>query len=201
MIAGARPPEEKVNSAPANTSDTIACMSQAPYGPGPAAPSGWPPQGPPSSSRGPSRLPTIIAIVIALIAVAVAIAAWFRPAPKAETPAAKTYSEQEIADAKKAVCDAYERVDRALTATTSKGGGDQTTEDVLIGINVRLALTESAQYLLTRLAENPATPDVLAEAIRDASNAYQDIAIARLGEAPQSEIDNIIRDGDVLVCV
>ena len=83
-------------------------MSQAPYGPGPAAPSGWPPQVPPPSSSGPSRLPTIIAIVIALIAVAVAIAAWFRPAPKAETPAAKTYSEQEIADAKKAVCDAYE---------------------------------------------------------------------------------------------
>ncbi len=89
-------------------------MSQAPYGPGPAAPSGWPPQGPPPSSSGPSRVPTIIAIVIALIAVAVAIAAWFRPAPKAETPAAKTYSEQEIADAKKAVCDAYERVNKAV---------------------------------------------------------------------------------------
>jgi hypothetical protein len=76
------------------------------------------------------------------------------------------------------------KVDRALTATTNRGGGGQTSEDVLNGINVRLALTESAQYLMTHLAENPATPESLAEAIRNASNAYQDIAIARLGEAP-----------------
>lgn len=194
MLGGAA--DETVNSAPANTRDNIAGMSQAPYGPGTAGPAPWPPQGSASSAGGPSRLPTIIAIVIALIAVAVAIAAWFRPAPKAETPAAKTYSEQEITDAKKAVCDAYNKVDRALTAASSKGGGGQTNEDVLIGINVRLALTESAQYLLTRLAENPAAPAGLAKAIRDASDAYQAIAIARLGEAPQSEVDEIIRNGD-----
>ncbi|TGD89248.1 hypothetical protein BayCH28_07805 [Mycolicibacterium sp. CH28] len=131
-----------------------------------------------------------------MIAIAVAIGAWFRPAPKAEAPAAKTYSEQEVADAKKAVCDAYQRVDRALTATTSKGGGGQTNDDVLIGINVRLALTESAQYLRTRLAEQPATPLDLAEIVARASNAYQDLAIAQLGEAPQSELDEIVRTGD-----
>ncbi|AQT82513.1 hypothetical protein B1R94_02570 [Mycolicibacterium litorale] len=138
----------------------------------------------------------MIAIVVALIAVAVAIGAWFRPAPKPEAPAAKTYSDQEIADAKKAVCDAYQRVDRALTATTSKGGGGQSTEDVLISMNVRLALTEGAQYLMTRLNEEPATPDPLAEAVRKATDAYQNIAIARLGDAPQSEVDEIIKNGD-----
>lgn len=171
-------------------------MSQAPYGPGPAGPTPWPPQGPPAAPRGPSRLPTIVAIVIALIAVAVAIGAWFRPAPKPETPAVKTYNEQEVADAKKAVCDAYKKVDRALTATTSKGGGGQSTEDVLISIDVRLALTEGAQYLQTQLMEHPATPGPLADAVRGATDAYQNIAIARLGEAPQSEIDEIIQNGD-----
>ena len=53
-------------------------------------------------------MPAIIAIAIALVAVAVAIAAWFTPAPKAEVPAAKTYTEQETADAKKAVCEAFD---------------------------------------------------------------------------------------------
>ena len=173
-------------------------MSQAPYGPGPTGPTPWPPQGPPPS-RGPSRLPT--AIAIALIAVAVAIGAWFRPAPKAEEPAAKTYSEQEVADAKKAVCEAYKKVDRALTATTSRSNGGQPTDDVLISINVRLALTEGAQYLRTRLGEQPATPEPLAEAVRKATDAYQDIAIARLGEAPQSEIDEAVRTGNPSISI
>ena len=77
-------------------------MSQAPLGPTAAAPPPWPPQQQPNP-RGPSRMPATIAIAIALVAVAVAIAAWFKPAPKAEVPAAKTYTEQETADAKKAV--------------------------------------------------------------------------------------------------
>ena len=198
MIAGARPPEEKVNSAPANTSDTIACMSQAPYGPGPAAPSGWPPQGPPSSSRGPSRLPTIIAIVIALIAVAVAIAAWFRPAPKAETPAAKTYSEQEIADAKKAVCDAFGQTERALNTNSQKAGAGP-TDDRAVVANTRIAINAAGTYLALTISGQPATPPDLANSIRKLANQYQSMVLDQIGDADSSRLNSDYQAADTLV--
>lgn len=171
-------------------------MSQAPYGPGPAGPTPWPPQGPPPAPRGPSRLPTIVAIVIALIAVAVAIGAWFRPAPKPETPAAKTYSEQEVADAKKAVCDAYGKTDRAVQATGRKSGGQDPTAILAVAVNIRLALSESSSFLLRTLAENPAAPPGLQEQIRAAALAYQDIAIDQLGEASQQELAPFLQKMD-----
>ena len=172
MLAADGLAADVVNSAPANTSDTIACMSQAPYGPGPAAPSSWPPQGPPPSSSGPSRLPTIIAIVIALIAIAVAIAAWFRPAPQAETPAAKTYSEQEIADAKKAVCDAYGQTQQTLKVTGSKASEDP-TETFIIAINSRVAIETASSYLHSTVQSNQAAPKDVTEKVIRLADIYR----------------------------
>ncbi len=194
FVAG--PADENVNSAPANTSDTIACMSQAPYGPGPAAPSGWPPQGPPPSSSGPSRLPTIIAIVIALIAVAVAIAAWFRPAPKAETPAAKTYSEHEIADAKKAVCDAYERALNALTANSRQP--DSPNEGLAVIANSRIAIHAAGTYLVATLNEQPAAPEELAAPVKSLADQYQRMVLDQIGGADRATLDEDYQNADSL---
>ncbi|WP_431234771.1 hypothetical protein ACQ856_09705 [Mycolicibacterium psychrotolerans] len=141
-------------------------------------------------------MPTIIAIVIAVIAIAVAIGAWFRPAPKPETPAAKTYTEQEVSDAKKAVCDAYGRADRALQATGRKNGGDDQTAIIAVAVNIRLALSESSSFLLRTLAENPAAPHDLQEQVRMAANSYQDIAIDQLGEASQTELGPFLKQAD-----
>ena len=196
MGLSARLAGAKVNGAPANTSDTIACMSQAPYGPGPAAPSGWSPQGPPPSSNGPSRLPAIIAIVVAVIAVAVAIAAWFRPTPKAETPAAKTYSEQEIADAKKAVCDAFGQTRKALEVTNRKNAGPDPTAILAVAANGRVALTVGADYLLSELKDHPALPAEISVAVDDLGRAYRRIALNYLAEASQTDMDPAFRQAD-----
>jgi hypothetical protein len=141
-------------------------------------------------------LPTIIAIVIAVIAVAVAIGAWFRPMPKPEPPAAKTHSEQEVADAKKAVCDAYTRADRAVQAAGRRNGGDDQTAILAVAVNIRLALSESSSFLLRTLAENPAAPRDLQEQIRLASNTYQDVAIDQLGDASQEELAPLFKQAD-----
>ncbi len=69
------------------------------------------PEGP-ISPNGPSRVPMIVAIVISLLALALAAAAWFRPTHDA-TPATPQYSEQQVADAKKNVCGAYDTMYRA----------------------------------------------------------------------------------------
>ncbi|MCI4673778.1 hypothetical protein [Candidatus Mycolicibacterium alkanivorans] len=172
-------------------------MSQAPYGPGPTAPAPWPPQGPPAS-RGPSRLPTVIAIVIALIAVAVAIGAWFRPAPKAETPAAKTYSEQEVADAKKAVCDAYQTVQSTLQASANQSapGPNDTLQQFALSVNGRLAAFAGGDYLYRELTENPAVPKQLSEAVRQLASAYQKAALAQIAQADRSKLDSIYKSAD-----
>ena len=169
-------------------------MSQQPLGPTSAAPSPWPPRQP-SAGRSASQLPAIIAIVIALVAVAVAIAAWFKPTPKQEVPAAKTYTEQEAADAKKAVCDAYGRANRAIQATGRKNGGTDPTSIIAVAVNVRLALSESSSFLLRTLDENPAASPELKDQVRATANAFQNIAIDQLGEAPQAELDPFLRVG------
>ena len=196
MPVFAGPADGQVNSAPANTSDTIACMSQAPYGPGPAAPSGWPPQGAPPPSSGPSRLPTIIAIVIALVAVTVAIAAWFRPAPKTETPAAKTYSEQEIADAKKAVCDAYERAFNALTANSREP--DSPNEGLAVIANSRVVIHAAGTYLAATLSDQPAAPEELAAPVKALANQYQRMVLDQIGGADRATLDAEYQNADSL---
>ncbi|BBZ79125.1 hypothetical protein MANY_44620 [Mycolicibacterium anyangense] len=138
----------------------------------------------------------MVAVVLALIATAVAIGAWFRPAPKPEAPAAKTYSEQEVADAKKAVCDAYERAHRALQTTGSKDGGNDPTTSLAIAVNVRLAFGESSSYLLRTLQEYAATPADLRDQVRTASESFQQISLDQLGEAPQQELDPILKRAD-----
>lgn len=167
-------------------------MSQAPYGPGPAGPAPW--QGPPPSG-GPSRLPTIIAIVIAVIAIAVAIGAWFRPAPKPETPAAKTYSDQEVADAKKAVCDAFNKAHSTLITNAGKSGDDP-TQAAILAVNGRLATYAAGDFLIVQLQGQPAAPDNVAKPIRDLAITYQTIALDQIGDASRTQLDTDYEKAD-----
>ncbi|HRD13314.1 MAG TPA: hypothetical protein PLI79_15785 [Mycobacterium sp.] len=106
-------------------------------------------------------MPATIAIAIALVAVAVAIAAWFTPAPKAEVPAAKTYTEQETADAKKAVCEAFDRGQATLSVTGRKTGADPNAA-FAIAVNSRIAINTVIGYWRTVLQREPAAPEALA---------------------------------------
>ena len=183
-----------MNSAPANTPVNIANMSQAPYGSMPAGPGPFPSQGPPPS-RGSSRLPTIIATVIALIAIAVAIGAWFRPAPKAESSAPKTYSEQETADAKKAVCDAFNKVHQMLE-TNSSNTGTNPNEELIAAVNTRLAIHAAGDFLALTLHEQPATPGDLADKVRALAGTYGEITVDQLGQASRTQLDAEYQQAD-----
>ncbi|MGY4712601.1 hypothetical protein ACXDF8_24120 [Mycolicibacterium sp. CBM1] len=141
-------------------------------------------------------MPTVIAIVVAVIAIAVAIGAWFRPAPKPEAPAAKTYSEQEVTDAKKAVCEAFAAANKAVQAAGRRNEGTDSTAILAVAANVRLALTAGSSYMLRNLEDSPATPDDLVASIKKLADTYEDIAIAQLGEAPQDQLDPLYKAGD-----
>ncbi|MCB0944073.1 MAG: hypothetical protein KDB49_03125 [Mycobacterium sp.] len=166
-------------------------MSQAPLGPTAAAPPPWPPQQPPNP-RGPSRMAAIIAIAIALVAVAVATAAWFKPGPRAEVPAAKTYTEQETADAKKAVCEAFDRAYHTLDANSRKAPNNPGDPFAII-VNNRLAIHMVADYLLLKLGENHAAPDDLGESIRRLSGTYYETVLEQIGDGNEAKLDPLYK--------
>jgi hypothetical protein len=163
-------------------------MSQPPYGP-PA----WP------ASPRPSRLPlvlSIVAIVLSLVVGALAIAALVKAAPKAEAPAAKVYSEQEVADAKKAVCDAFDLVHNAIVVTNNKSGGSDPTAILAVAANARLSAHAGGEYLAEVLNQYPATTTDLANSIRDLAKNLDKLTLEYLGETPNAEQEPLLRNAD-----
>jgi hypothetical protein len=173
-------------------------MTDSPYGvtpggawPPPGPPAGPPPVWPPVAPKQ-SRAPVIISLVVGFVAVAVAIGAWFRPsaheAPAAPSDTTPQYSDQQVADAKKAMCSAYDKIYNAL-----KGAGSQTSDDptlkFIIAVNIRLATVANSNYLTKALAENPATPTDLANTFRDMTSAYDELVLAQLANAPKEDLD------------
>jgi hypothetical protein len=143
----------------------------------------WPPVQPP---RGPARWPVVVMFAITLVAVGAAIAAWLRPIPynKSATAPAPSYSEQQVADAKSKVCAAIEKVKKANTMNSNRNGGDDPNGQLLIAVNGRQVYIASSQYVLTTLADEPATPAELVAAARRLANLYQVIAMDGLASDP-----------------
>lgn len=165
-------------------------MVSSPYGAMPQPPAQWPPQGPPPAQK-PSRALMIAALAIALVALGVAIGAWFRPATTASAPPAEPqYSEQEVADAKKALCDAYGKTYKAVFAAGEQQSDDPVAKSAII-VNTRLGFATSATFLFRAIEENPAAPTALSEPIRDLSRFYQEMVIAQIALAPNEELEPI----------
>jgi hypothetical protein len=119
----------------------------------------------------------------------VAIGAWFRPLPdnKAPAPPAPTYTDHQIADAKASVCAAFGKVHQAVSENTGRSGGDDPTAILAVAANARIALYDGGDYLLTELAEQPATPPDLAKAVRSLASVLQELAIDYLAAVPDPE--------------
>ncbi|WP_163696622.1 hypothetical protein [Mycolicibacterium sarraceniae] len=143
-------------------------------------------------------MPTIIAIVIAVIAVAVAIGAWFRPMPKPDTPAAKTYSEQEVTDAKKAACDAFNQTQQTLKVTGSKTG-DNPTASFIVAVNSRIAIQAVSAYLRSTAENEPALSKDLSDKVLGLSNIYRTILLKQLAEVPQDQVEPLFNSVDKAV--
>ncbi len=141
-------------------------------------------------------MPTITAIVIAVIAIAVAIGAWFRPAPTPQTPAAKTYSDQEVADAKKAVCDAFDAVHEAVRINTGRDGGTDPTAILAVAANARLSMYGGAGYLVDTLQSNPATPADLSAPVQKLANTFRYLTIQFMLNKQNSDLDEPLREAD-----
>lgn len=139
------------------------------------------------------------ALAIALVAVAVAIGAWFRPIPAATpTPAATTFTDQQIADAKSRVCEEFNMVHKAVVINTGRDGGGDPTATLAVAANARLSLAAGGQSLLSVLGREAATPAVLADAVRTLANDFQELAIGYMADAKNTDPaqEALLREGD-----
>lgn len=164
-----------------------------PTGPPPFQ-SPWPPPQIPSSPRGP-HWPTFAFLVVALVVtLGVAIVGWFRPVPP-KSPAPPTYTAQQAADAKAKVCGAHEKVHRAVGLTSGRSSDDPTLH-LAIATSGRQALDVGGNYLLTILAQEPATPPDLAAAVRKLANTFQELTVDYLAEVSDSELNPLLHASD-----
>jgi hypothetical protein len=117
------------------------------------------------------------------------VVALLRPAAQAAAPAeaAPQYSEQRVADAKKAVCGAYDRLFQAVSAA-GKSQADDPTSKFVVAINVRLATQFAANYLRNVLTENDAAPADLGSSVHKLASAWDEIVLAQISGAESSEL-------------
>lgn len=147
-----------------------------PPGPPPTGP--WGPPGPIPLNR-PARWPVFVMFLITLVAVGAAVAAWLRPIPHNSTapPPKSTYSDQQVADAKSKVCAAYRKIHHAVDVNAPRTGGDDPTAQLTVAVNMRQVYVVGSAYLLTTLADEPATPGDLAAAASKVARLFQGLTL------------------------
>lgn len=143
----------------------------------------------PMPMRRPSRWPTFATLLVSLVALGFAVAAWLRPLPEPSPPAAAapTFTDQQVADAKAKVCDAYGKVRRAVDMNASRSGGDDPNSQLLIAVNARQIYISGSEYLMTILAQQPAIPSDLAAKIQKLANLLQVITLDGLASDPSDQ--------------
>ncbi len=139
----------------------------------------------------------IIAVVVSLLALGLAAAAFFKP-KHGDAPAAPQYSDQQVADAKKNLCDAYNDMHEAI-----RNAGGFTSEDpnqkYMIALNTRLAFNTAADHLLAAAARNPEGPSELLSAARNLAYSYQKVVLAQTAQASADALDHLYTESDTWV--
>ncbi len=148
-------------------------------------------------TRNPSRLLGATGAVLGVLGLIVGVAAWFRAAPSNTVPP-PVYSEQQVADAKKAVCDAFDEGVKTLEIAGSRTG-DNPVEAGVVAVNTRLALSSVANYLRNSMEANVAAPEELVVDIRELSRDYENIEMMQLADATRDQVAPIAQSADVKV--
>ncbi|MGO4444826.1 hypothetical protein AB4Z42_15840 [Mycobacterium sp. 2YAF39] len=126
---------------------------------------------------------TIISLVVAVVAIVLAGWALYR-----SEPSKPEYSSDQIDAAKTKACTAVDVVRRGVSLNTNlmpAGGPSDVTGAQAVAANARVSLFDGGQYLIARL--DPATPELLAEKVRDFANNLMDIGANATAGVPNSD--------------
>ncbi len=105
------------------------------------------------------------------------------------------FSEQEIADAKAAMCEAWDVTYASIKNVASKTTPDPNLNYVLI-LETQVVFHVSDNYLYRELEKHPATPPGLANALDRLIESYAKIVLARLGDRPEPAVEPIKQEMD-----
>jgi len=169
-------------------------MSDSPFGSVPSGQASWTPPAPVQKA---SQAPVIIAVVVSLLALGLAAAAFFKPKHD-DAPAAPQYSDQQVADAKKNVCDAYNLIRRAVNEVGSVTSEDQTLK-FMLSLNTRLSFNTAADQLFTVSGQNPAAPSGLLNAAEALGASYRKIVLALTATAGDDELKPLYESADTAI--
>lgn len=134
-------------------------------------------------------------IVALLVTLAVAIIGWFRPLP-AKPPSSPTYTAQQTADSKAKVCATFEKVHQAVRGNFARDQGTDPNQKLLVAVTGQQALLAGSVLLQTTLAEEPATPNDLASAVRKLIDVFQSLTVDYLNGRGSPDVDPSLRAGD-----
>lgn len=165
-------------------------MSHEPYSSAPQAGAPWAPPAPSS------RLLPVLGVVLGLLGLVVGTAAWFRAAPAYS--AAPSFSEQQVTDAKKAVCEAYAKGMRSIRTVASRKA-ENDAEKLAVVTNSEVGEAVVSSYFLNTLASNPASPMELQSSLRKLAEEYQNVALTQLADGAPSEYKSNIDEIDTEV--
>jgi hypothetical protein len=98
------------------------------------------------------------------------------------------YSEQQVADAKRAVCEAYAKGIQALKVAGAKK--PDPADWLPVAVNTRLAETAMGGFLVHVLDANPAVPSQLEELTRRLALNYQEMAVIQLADKMPAEFES-----------
>lgn len=173
-------PEPSASDSPASTPHSSAPTQRPSRPPAPTSSASS------ASSRasGGPKLPSwtsLAALVLAAIATVLAVIGWFRPA----TGPGK-FGEQDRQDAKGRICSVTGTVRQATSLNTNMANpvqGDPIGA-LAVAANARLALYGGGGFLHERLAEEPATPADLRDAVDEMADTLEELGINYLAGEP-----------------
>lgn len=151
----------------------------------------------PVQARTPSRWLPILGAGLGLLGLIAGVSAWMRPVPSGV--AAPVYSDQQVADAKKAVCEAFGQGIRSIRAAGARKPDDPADRFPVTAVNIRLAAIAVGNSFFHAVSANPAAPSELSELISQLGQAYQDIALIQLADGQKADFDPLISKADKLV--
>jgi hypothetical protein len=134
----------------------------------------------------------VAALVLAVVATGLAIGGWFYYPHKGQAGSG-TYSDQQVKDAKKHVCETFMVVDRAVVRNSRLKNPDNggPIGALSVATAARQAFFSGGAYLKDRVAQEPATPPDLAKSVNAMAGNLEELAIGYLAGAAEFTQDEL----------